>query len=62
MAARTVRIHRRDEIPVSDTWDLGRLFRVEEDYRQVLDAVRARYVRYPEFKGYLGRSAVWLAD
>ena len=62
MAARTVRIHRRDEIPVSDTWDLGQLFRVEEDYQQVLDGVRARYVRYPEFKGHLGRSAVSLAD
>jgi oligoendopeptidase F len=62
MAARTVRIHRRDEIPVSDTWDLGLLFRTEEDYRQVLDGVRARHLRYPEFKGHLGRSPVWLAD
>lgn len=62
MAARTVRIHRRDEIPVSDTWDLGQLFRVEEDYQRVLNGVRARYLRYSEFTGYLGRSAVRLAD
>jgi oligoendopeptidase F len=62
MASRTVRIHRRHEIPVSDTWDLGQLFRAEEDYQRVLDRVRARYTQYPEFKGYLGRSAVRLAD
>jgi oligoendopeptidase F len=62
VAARTVRIHRRDEIPVSDTWDLGQLFRVEEDYQRVLNGVRARYLRYSEFTGYLGWSAVWLAD
>jgi oligoendopeptidase F len=62
VAARTVRIHRRDEIPVSDTWDLGQLFRVEEDYQRVLNGVRARYLRYSEFTGYLGRSAVRLAD
>jgi oligoendopeptidase F len=62
MAARTVRIHRRDEIPVSDTWDLGQLFPVEEDYQRVLNGVRARYLRYSEYKGHLGGSAVWLAD
>src|ERR1700722_8206232 len=62
MAARTVRIHRRDEIPVSDTWDLGQLFHVEEDYQRVLNGVRTRYLRYSEFKGYLGPSAVRLAD
>ena len=57
-----VRIHRRDEIPVSDTWDLGQLFHVEEDYQRVLNGVRTRYLRYSEFKGYLGPSAVRLAD
>jgi oligoendopeptidase F len=62
MASRTVRILRRHEIPVSDTWDLGQLFRAEEDYQRVLDGVRARYIQYPEFKGYLSRSAVRLAD
>ena len=62
MASRTVRILRRHEIPVTDTWDLGQLFRSEEDYQRVLDGVRARYTQYPEFKGYLGRSAVRLAD
>jgi oligoendopeptidase F len=62
VAARTVRIHRRDEIPVSDTWDLGQLFRVEEDYQRVLNGVSASYLRYSEFTGYLGWSAVWLAD
>jgi oligoendopeptidase F len=62
MAVRPVRIHRRYEIPVSDTWDLGQLFPAEEDYRRILDGVRARYLRYPEFKGYLGLSAPWLAD
>ena len=62
MASRTVRVLRRHEIPVSDTWDLGQLFPEEEDYQRVLDGVRARYTRYPEFKGYLGQSAMRLAD
>jgi oligoendopeptidase F len=62
VAVRPVRIHRRHEIPVSDTWDLGKLFPAEEDYHRVLDGVRARYLRYPEFKGYLAQSTRWLAD
>jgi oligoendopeptidase F len=54
---RTVTIPSRAEVPIEATWDLGRLFPTEEDYRSSLENVRARYRQYHHFAGSLGRSA-----
>jgi oligoendopeptidase F len=62
MPPRMITIPDRAEIPVTDTWDLSRLFPTEQDYRQALEDVRGRYGRYRDFEGSLSSSPEWLAD
>jgi oligoendopeptidase F len=62
MKPRVVRIYYRHELPASDTWDLGLLFRTEEEYRAASEQVRTRYKRYREFEGRITESAQSLVD
>jgi oligoendopeptidase F len=62
MKPRAVRIYYRHELLSSDTWDLGLLFRTEDEYRAALEQVRLRCKRYREFEGRITQSARSLVD
>ncbi|MDR2731185.1 MAG: oligoendopeptidase F [Treponema sp.] len=57
-----VKIPKRSEIAVPDTWDLSKLFGSEEDWNAGLAEFEKMIERIPAFQGTLGKSADALAD
>jgi oligoendopeptidase F len=57
-----VKIPKRNEIAVSDTWDLSKLFRSDEDWNAGLIEFEKMTKRIPAFQGTLGKNADALAD
>jgi oligoendopeptidase F len=56
------RIPLRSEIPVSDTWDLSKLFTDDEAWNKALYEFEKMAEKIPSFRGTLGKSALSLAD
>jgi len=56
------RIPTRSEIPVSDTWDLSKLFANDEEWNKALSEFEKMAEKIPSFQGTLAKSAAFLAD
>jgi len=56
------RIPLRNEVSVSDTWDLSKLFANDEEWNKALAEFEKIAEKIPSFKGTLGKSALSLAD
>jgi oligoendopeptidase F len=56
------RIPLRTDIPVSDTWDLSKLFADNEAWNKALCEFEKMAEKIPSFRGTLGKSALSLAD
>jgi len=52
----------RSDIPVSDTWDLSKLFTDNEAWNKALCEFEKMAEKIPSFRGTLGKSAINLAD
>jgi len=52
----------RNEISVSDTWDLSTLFLNDDEWNKSLSDYEKMIVKIPSYKGTLGKSADHLAD
>jgi oligoendopeptidase F len=52
----------RNEIAISDTWDLSELFTNEDEWNKALTEFENMTEKIPSFQGTLGKSAAHLAD
>lgn len=47
----------RNEVPVSDTWNLEKMFRTEQDWENKVNAITESVKKFSTFRGTLGTSA-----
>jgi len=52
----------RNEIAISDTWDLSTLYKNDDEWNKALVEAEKKAERLPSFQGTLGKSACCLAD
>jgi len=62
MSTNEHKIPERNEIALSDTWDLSALFKSDNEWNSALSEYEKTAQKIPSFQGTLGKSAVNLAD
>jgi oligoendopeptidase F len=60
--ATVVKLPSREEVPVSDTWDLGSLYGSDAEWEADFELVKVKVSGYEQFRGKLGGGAEVVAD